>query len=559
MGIFDWLKKNKDIHNDNGLNELYYDNGKGTIEEKFNKKNGKIDGVRKSYHRSGRLRNITEYKDGLKDGIFTTFYDWDGEVPTLERKYVKGEMIEEINHHKKKNQLFPTEKINTNPTEDLLKPKKILTSKKDNSDSVVFIKQLGIETTLKEFVKGWEIDLNEFNDKIKENGYYNTDLIIVHKNQENCFDVEIINSMWGEIIDTLNKVYPDNYILIIKDVWYGKVRYQLGTKEFDYTSFQTENKTGKQTNLSFKNKNNNYKKLLIMNDSEIIEFEKLKENGTINYTDLIKYQEIFFIKEQDFEEKKWYDFIKSWGYEINKSDDIHEKKQKVTKNDSDNNELRVHEDQLEDIDDITHHKGTPFTGIMFWEYENGNIEGDCEMEMGLKNGTLKRYTWEGFIEEEQDYKDDEMTGLYKSYHENSNQLLEEGYYINGKHNGVFTSYHENGKIQSKKTWVNGTITDELVKEFDEEGQLSYETTYYKNTHIKTRKGYFKDGSLSYKFERNEEFNDDWTRYYHENGKIRQEMNRKDKVIVLNNIYDDKGNKLSKKEILDIQLKSIKNL
>lgn len=99
MGIFDFIKKNKNIINNNGLNELYYDKGKGPIEEIFNKKGGKIDGVRKSFYRSGRLRNITEYKDGLKHGIFKTVNDFDEEYPVIERKYVMGEMVKEKNHY----------------------------------------------------------------------------------------------------------------------------------------------------------------------------------------------------------------------------------------------------------------------------------------------------------------------------------------------------------------------------------------------------------------------------------------------------------------------------
>jgi len=40
MGIFDFLKKNKNIENDNGLNEIYYDDGKGLISKSYHLKNG---------------------------------------------------------------------------------------------------------------------------------------------------------------------------------------------------------------------------------------------------------------------------------------------------------------------------------------------------------------------------------------------------------------------------------------------------------------------------------------------------------------------------------------
>ena len=43
MGMFDFLKKNKNIYNDNGLNETYYDNGRGNIKERFFNKNGDLE------------------------------------------------------------------------------------------------------------------------------------------------------------------------------------------------------------------------------------------------------------------------------------------------------------------------------------------------------------------------------------------------------------------------------------------------------------------------------------------------------------------------------------
>ena len=44
MGLFDFLKSNKNIITDNGINFIYYDNGKGSIKEKFSKINGVLNG-----------------------------------------------------------------------------------------------------------------------------------------------------------------------------------------------------------------------------------------------------------------------------------------------------------------------------------------------------------------------------------------------------------------------------------------------------------------------------------------------------------------------------------
>ena len=64
MGLFDFLKKNKNIITDNGTNYIYYDNGKGSIKEKFSKINGVLNGEYVEYNRNGTF-NIKTYIDGV--------------------------------------------------------------------------------------------------------------------------------------------------------------------------------------------------------------------------------------------------------------------------------------------------------------------------------------------------------------------------------------------------------------------------------------------------------------------------------------------------------------
>jgi hypothetical protein len=65
MGIFNFLKKNKNIITDNGINYIYYDNGKGLIKDKFNKVNGKLHGEYLVYDRFGEV-NVKNYDNGLE-------------------------------------------------------------------------------------------------------------------------------------------------------------------------------------------------------------------------------------------------------------------------------------------------------------------------------------------------------------------------------------------------------------------------------------------------------------------------------------------------------------
>jgi hypothetical protein len=64
MGFFDFLKSNKNIITDNGTNYIYYDNGKGSIKEKFNKINGVFNGDYFEYNRDGTF-NFKKYINGI--------------------------------------------------------------------------------------------------------------------------------------------------------------------------------------------------------------------------------------------------------------------------------------------------------------------------------------------------------------------------------------------------------------------------------------------------------------------------------------------------------------
>ena len=91
MEIFNWLKKKfrKNIENYNGYNlktyttgywgEYYTKNGKkeglnktyypsGALSSEWNYKNGVEDGYMKSYYKNGQLKTEMNFKNGLKDG-----------------------------------------------------------------------------------------------------------------------------------------------------------------------------------------------------------------------------------------------------------------------------------------------------------------------------------------------------------------------------------------------------------------------------------------------------------------------------------------------------------
>jgi antitoxin component YwqK of YwqJK toxin-antitoxin module len=98
MGIFDFLKKNKNIENDNGLNEIYYDNGRGELKERFSKKNAKKYGVYEEWHDNGRIKFTTNYKDDIQEGK-TWVYDNSGNT-LREYMIIDGYIEDEIKYEK---------------------------------------------------------------------------------------------------------------------------------------------------------------------------------------------------------------------------------------------------------------------------------------------------------------------------------------------------------------------------------------------------------------------------------------------------------------------------
>ena len=72
--MLNFFKKNKNIKNDNGLNEVYSKNGKGDLIFEFTRVNGVIEGEAIHYRVDGSIKKIENYKSGKLDGL-TKIYD----------------------------------------------------------------------------------------------------------------------------------------------------------------------------------------------------------------------------------------------------------------------------------------------------------------------------------------------------------------------------------------------------------------------------------------------------------------------------------------------------
>ena len=67
------------IENDNGLNEIYFENGRGNIKERFTKLKGKKHGLESFYYEDGTLEKEENWKNGKEDGL-TRWFDKSGQL-----------------------------------------------------------------------------------------------------------------------------------------------------------------------------------------------------------------------------------------------------------------------------------------------------------------------------------------------------------------------------------------------------------------------------------------------------------------------------------------------
>ena len=92
------------------------------------------------------------------------------------------------------------------------------------------------------------------------------------------------------------------------------------------------------------------------------------------------------------------------------------------------------ESNIEVREEITYYKGTPFTGEIFENYENGQL----------------KY--------KSNFKDGELDGLDESYYENGKLYIKSNI-KDGKEDGLYEEYYENGQLKYKRNYKDGIRID----------------------------------------------------------------------------------------------------
>ncbi len=204
------------------------------------------------------------------------------------------------------------------------------------------------------------------------------------------------------------------------------------------------------------------------------------------------------------------------------------------------------------------------TKIAVEEYDNSGqvISTGITDDKGLKGEYWKFYYAGGQVRQEGGYKDDKRDSLWKFYFPDG-KLEQTGHYLNGLEDGLWTWYFLDGKTRREEYYLRGKEDGPSV-EYDEsgaviakgnfiEGQEEGEWSYHSGDQTETGsyqsglkngiwKQYYSDGTLKFEGGFIQGNPDGKHKYFHENGKIKEEqfyrMGMKDKNWW---IFDTEGN------------------
>jgi len=119
---------------------------------------------------------------------------------------------------------------------------------------------------------------------------------------------------------------------------------------------------------------------------------------------------------------------------------------------------------FEERKEITYYKDKPFTGEIFLNYLNGQLQFKKNYKDGKReDGLYESYFKNGQLMSKTNYKDGKMNGLSESYYING-KLMSKSNWKDGELDGLFESYFKNGKLQVK---IN---EDGLYESYDKDGK-----------------------------------------------------------------------------------------
>ena len=169
------------------------------------------------------------------------------------------------------------------------------------------VNNLGLETTLEQFVKDWKLDLNKVKQNLENGVYYNNE-VHIERGDDNCIsaDISTDNGESDEMIHLINEKYNNQYFLIEKEVWCSPQDDMLDEdeNELDFTRFTIKNNdSDEMLNIIFSG--GEYDEKFILTEKEEAQFEEYVDEGKIECDELAKYQEHWFVKKNELIVNGW--------------------------------------------------------------------------------------------------------------------------------------------------------------------------------------------------------------------------------------------------------------
>jgi antitoxin component YwqK of YwqJK toxin-antitoxin module len=126
---------------------------------------------------------------------------------------------------------------------------------------------------------------------------------------------------------------------------------------------------------------------------------------------------------------------------------------------------------------MTYHNGV-LVGQAQDFYESGKVERETAYTNQARDRKVISYFPEGSVREEQQFKNNLPTGVWRTFYPNTKQVQSQQAYIAGKLSGEKLTYYSNGTVQSRLNYENGRPTG-LGLDYYASGKLKAATTYVK--------------------------------------------------------------------------------
>jgi antitoxin component YwqK of YwqJK toxin-antitoxin module len=163
-----------------------------------------------------------------------------------------------------------------------------------------------------------------------------------------------------------------------------------------------------------------------------------------------------------------------------------------------------------------------------WREKSNNIITEGFFIDGVKQGTWKVYFSNGMVNTIEEYKNGKRHGLSIEL-KNTGILRKQCFYKNDVLDGWYVLYSNNGRIEMEQIFVNGKL-DGFKKTYYPNGKNQEEGFYKNDKRHGAAKWFFEDGKISLEYNYVDGKLEGLQRSFHKNGNLNSETNYRDNLM-----------------------------